>query len=205
MKESPVIGLSGVIASGKSTVALGFSEEMGWKYVSFGDFVRKTAKERGFDPNDRKILQEIGADLINDDLEGFCKAVLEQENWGTGEPLIIDGVRHVEVQLMLKKLVAPSSFILVYLYVNEEIRMRNLIDERRTELSQLKELEKDSTERQVKSFLPDVADYVLDGNKPYSAHINSASKSSRKECQKRAFSVPLVFTTYCRNQDDLHF
>ena len=160
--KSIVIGFAGKIASGKSTLSERFAEEMGWPYVSFGDYVRTVARQRGEDDSQREILQQIGASLVEQDCEGFCRAVLQQAQWQSGEPLVIDGIRHIEVKQVLENLVAPSKFVLIYISVDEQIRRQRLHHEGIDDPERIERIESASTEIQAKAELPKAADFTLD-------------------------------------------
>jgi len=170
--KSIVLGLAGKIASGKSTLAISFAEVMEWPCVSFGNYVRAVARERGLDDSQREVLQQIGALLIDENYEGFCRAVVAQaEQWRPGKPLVIDGIRHLQVKQALERIVAPSSFVLGYIAVNDQIRRERLLKERPTVKESLEQVELSSTEVQVKSELFNAADFTLDGTKPISMLI----------------------------------
>jgi dephospho-CoA kinase len=168
---STVLAVSGKIASGKSTLASTFANEVGWPCVSFGDYVRQIARQRGLDEDDREVLQEIGDELIRQNLEGFCKSVLAQVDWKPGQPLVIEGVRHFEVDDLLRRMVGPSKYVLTYLSVDDQIRKERLRQEGIDD-NELIEVETHSTEKQVKTVLPRIADYILDGTKPINVLIN---------------------------------
>jgi len=162
---STVLALAGKIASGKSTLASQFASEEGWSYVSFGGFVRSVAKKDKI-AETRENLQDIGDRLIREDLEGFCRGVLSQVDWKPGQPLVIDGVRHTEVSFLLRRMVAPSKYILTYVEVDDEIRRQRLREEGREGNDFIERVETHPTEEQVKLVLPRIADYVLDGTAP---------------------------------------
>lgn len=162
---STVVAVSGQIASGKSTLASQFASEEGWPYVSFGDFVRSIAKKDRI-AETRENLQDIGDRLIREDLEGFCRGVLSQVDWRPGQPLVIDGVRHTEVSFLLRRMVAPSKYILTYVEVDDETRRQRLREEGRERSDSIERVETHPTEEQVKLVLPRIADYILDGTAP---------------------------------------
>lgn len=168
---SLVIAISGKINSGKTTLRNRLAELEGWSYVSFGDYVRYVTKERGL-PDDRIHLQQIGEELIETNLEDFCRAVLNQDStWKPGSPLIIDGIRHIEVDKLLRKLVAPSRYSLVYLDTDEQTRKQRLREEGINDPELIEQIESHSTEQEVNTVLRGVADYVIDGSEPLSALI----------------------------------
>jgi dephospho-CoA kinase len=181
---STVLALAGKIGSGKSTLAVRFAEIMGWSRASFGDYIRQVVRRRGIQET-REILQDIGDELISEDLGGFCRAVLEQANWTSGQPLVIDGIRHAEINNRLRRLVAPQKYVLVYVSVDEQTRKERLRKRLRLEGVNEHELvervEIHPTEEQVKNILPLIADYKLDGTEPIPVLINKLKVISSEE------------------------
>lgn len=156
-----VIAFSGSIASGKSTLSQEVAKTLQWKRASFGDYVRSVAQSRGL-AESREVLQAIGADLIQRDMEGFCRAVIAQADWQFGQPIVIDGIRHIKVLDNLKQIVAPMHLFLVLVTVDEATRTNRLLERGTVDLEKYKHLEQDSTEQQVKSALANIADLVMD-------------------------------------------
>lgn len=159
-----ILTFSGPIASGKSALSNKLAQTFHWSRVSFGDYVRAIANARRM-PKTREVLQAIGTELVTSDLEGFCNAVLEQASWQHGQPLIIDGIRHIEVLKTLQKLVAPMKLFLVFITIDEVIQANRLIEREPNELLALQALELDATEQQVGAYLKDTADFVVDGSR----------------------------------------
>ena len=165
------IGFAGKIGSGKTTLSGKVSETLAWPYVSFGNYVRNVARQRGL-AESREVLQEIGAALVSSDPEMFCREVLSQANWQPGSPLVIDGVRHKEVVEALRRLVAPSSLRIVYIELADEVRESRLPEEGINDATQLQRIETHSTEVQVKTVLPESADLIVDGGKELDHLVN---------------------------------
>jgi len=161
-----VLAFSGKIASGKSTLSLRLAEQLNWKYTSFGDYVRDVAKLRGLE-NSRQELQNVGQSLIEEGWRQFCQSVLSQTNWLPGEPLVIDGIRHIEAIATLQPLVFPSKLFLIYVSTDEAIREARFAQrgEKLAEDGQRLHQEH-STEVQVEEQLPLVADLIVNGDKP---------------------------------------
>ena len=156
-----VIGFSGKIGSGKSTLSNSISKELNFKYCSFGDYIRKVAFNRGLE-NNRGNLQNLGLSLLQDGANSFCSAVLKDINWNEGESLIIDGIRHVEIAMAIKDIVSPDLFSLVFLKIeSDSLRVkRNNISE-----DELKNIDAHPTESQVMDqTLLQFADIVIDAN-----------------------------------------
>ena len=158
-----VLAFSGKIATGKTTLSREISKKLNWPRASFGDYVRLVARNAGLKES-REVLQLIGEDLINKNLEFFCQEVLIRAGWRPEKPIILDGVRHVEVYKILQKMVYPMRFYLVMLVVDETTRIGRI--ERRGKLpkSKLCTLESHATECQTHGDLISFADLVLDTN-----------------------------------------
>jgi dephospho-CoA kinase len=161
--KNTVIAFSGGIKSGKSTVSSAVAEALGCPRVSFGSYVRTITQLRGLKES-RENWQAVGESLIKEDLRQFCAGVLAQSSWEPGGALVVDGVRHVEVAQMLKRMVAPSGLRLVYIEADDASR-----EQRHRETSPdeppLVQLEAHSTEVQVKGELRCLADLVVDGTR----------------------------------------
>ncbi|PSR19331.1 hypothetical protein C8255_02930 [filamentous cyanobacterium CCP3] len=110
-------------------------------------------------------MQAIGTELVTSDVEGFCNAVLEQASWQQGQPLIIDGIRHVGVLKTLQKLVDPMKLYLIFIAIDEFVQATRLIERGASELLVLQALKLDVTEQQVDTHLKDIADFVVDGSR----------------------------------------
>ncbi len=177
---STVLALAGKIASGKSRLAVDFAEAVGWPHVSFGDYVRGVAREHGLQET-RDVLQEIGDKFIKENLEGFCKSVLAQADWRPGQPLVIEGVRHVEVSNLLRRLVAPSKYFLVLVSVDDQTRKARLRQEGIDDRDVVERVETHPTEEQIKTVLPHIADYKLKGTDPIHFLINQLKAISSDE------------------------
>jgi cytidylate kinase len=160
MSTNLVVAFAGRIGAGKSSVSAAFAEDLGWKFASFGAFVRKTATERGMDLS-RESLQTVGAELEAKDAMEFCRAVLDDAGWSAGEPAVVEGIRHVRILDTLKSQVAPQSVFLVYLEAPEELRRNRLQERGAKEAHYLERAETHSTERDAITELPQLADLVL--------------------------------------------
>lgn len=162
--KSIVLVFSGSIASGKSTLSIEIAKALGWQRVSFGNYVRTVAQSQGLGGS-REVLQAVGASLINQGIEQFCEAVLSQVNWEPGTPLIVDSIRHAEVALTLRRLVAPLELLLVFVTVDELTREARLIERGLTRCEQWQLLEAHSTETQVQAVLPAMADLTVNSGR----------------------------------------
>ena len=163
--EPLVLVFCGQIGSGKSTLSSEVARALGWSYASFGGFIRSIAHSQGLDET-REVLQELGAALVERSTDDFCRTLLAHYNWRSGEPLVIDGLRHKEVADALRHFVAPLDIRIVLLEVDEEIRRARLAKEKQRDFERFEIVQQHSTETQVKTELPRIADLRLVGNRP---------------------------------------
>ena len=163
--EPLVVGFAGRIGSGKSALSAEVAKVLGWPRASFGDYLRTLARTSGLDDS-REVLQELGESLIEQGAEEFCRAVLTHYGWSAGEPLIIDGIRHVEVIHALRKLVAPLEVRVIFLDVDEKKRLERLEKFDDSISKKLASIESHPTEEQVRETLPSQADLRLPGDRP---------------------------------------
>jgi dephospho-CoA kinase len=159
--KPPVLALAGKIASGKTTISQYLANTLDYPWVGFGAYVRAEAQRHGLNDS-RTSLQQLGATLLERDMELFCKAVLRDAGWMPGQPIVIDGVRHAEVIRVLRNLVAPQCLVVVLVDVPEIVRAQRLI-ERGVSLAEQHQQEIHSTEVQTHTLLPALADILVDG------------------------------------------
>jgi dephospho-CoA kinase len=164
-----VLGIAGKIGSGKSTLSKIIAAELNYKYASFGDHVRKIALAKGISPT-RRNLQNLGQQLLNENIKQFCLGVLSDIQWRQGQGLIIDGIRHEEIITVIKEIIFPDLFKLIFIKVDDDnIRMARM----RIDDSDLKSIDDHPTENQVQSNkLIGLSDLTLDADKPISFQIN---------------------------------
>ena len=162
--ESLVLVFSGQIGSGKSKLSSEVARTLSWSYASFGNYIRSIAHSQGLDET-REVLQELGEGLVKKGAEDFCRALLAHYNWRSGEPLVLDGLRHKEVADALRRLVAPLEIRIVFLEVDEKIRKARLATEKQRDFEMFETVQKHPTEMQVKTEIPRIADLTLQGNR----------------------------------------
>lgn len=163
-----VLGLSGQIASGKSTIATALARVIGCDHVSFGKYVRTVASERGYDES-RQTLQDLGQHLLESrGAEGFCLDVLASQapRFVPGNDLVIEGIRHTDVVDALSFLVQPSVFALVFVRVDERTRRNRLALREGEGNTDLKTADKHSTEQQVRRAMQGRAALTLVSTRP---------------------------------------
>ena len=159
------VGLSGKIGSGKSTLALELANTLRCPRVGFGDYVRIVARKLGLSES-RETLQGVGESLLAADPEGFCRAVIGQANWDPSQSLIVDGIRHKQVVDIIRQLVAPTRFVLMFVSADDRLRESRLIARDEEDSMTMQQIESHSTEREVASELRLLADIEVDASLP---------------------------------------
>lgn len=109
-----VVALAGPIGSGKTTTAALLARQLAWRQAGYGDAIRAIAAARG-EPADREVLRQLGLDLLTSGWDTFTRMVLQHARWHPGQPLILDGLRHLPAVPALRAAVAPLPVITVYL------------------------------------------------------------------------------------------
>ena len=158
-----VVGFSGRISSGKTTISRAVATSLSFPHASFGDCVREEAKRRRLDSDSRSILQDLGQTLIAQGWPQFCSDVLATVAWQPGSSLVVDGIRHVKAVRELTLIASPLRFVLVYVATDEQVLADRLQDPHLRELA-IAELH--STETDVRNLLPTMADLVVSSAMP---------------------------------------
>ncbi len=172
LKEGLVIGISGKISSGKTTLAKGLSDKFRVPVVSFGDYVRHEASSLNV-ANTRKNLQELGEKLIVD-VETFCLGVLQQTNWHKGENLIIEGIRHTEALDFCKSYLQPFPFIHIHIDIDTHSQISKMA--RNPSLARSIGFVNHSTESQLTHLIGSRSDILLKSDRELDKMINEILK-----------------------------
>ncbi len=93
-----IIGLTGTIAAGKSTVA-DILKRKGFEHYTYSDILRKEARKRGLQES-RENLQRLGNEFKSKD-PGILSSMIIKE--ARGKDIIADGIRTVDEITELKK------------------------------------------------------------------------------------------------------
>jgi dephospho-CoA kinase len=157
-----VLLFSGPIGAGKTDLARAVAEGLGCACGGFSNEVRRVAAARGLGV-DRATLADVGASLVREQPDQFCRAVLASAVWTPGQPIVIHGLRHLSILARMRAIVAPVPVRHVHVRVPPELRLERM--HRRGE-SDFITFDAHSTEHDVISELPKVADLVVDGAAP---------------------------------------
>lgn len=155
---------SGPIGSGKSDVSRSFSGKINAPRNSFGATVREIATERGL-PVSRTELQSLGADLVASDRNRFCRRVVAIALNDLASPVVIDGLRHIDVLEELKRIVSPRIIRCIFVDAPLSVRLERVRLRDGLTQPELADLESHSTEVEVEQYLRAKADYVADNSK----------------------------------------
>lgn len=171
-----VIAISGGIGAGKTVLADKLVETLDADRVSFGAEVRRYARENGDNHEDRSILQQLGQALVLTECEEFVRRVLaQQRNPGKGR-LIVEGVRHLEVLIELKKQVGSRRLHLVHVVTPGSTREQRVMERDGVERRVAARYDNDITEAQVARILPQYAGLTVDGEWPVSLQVAQVAK-----------------------------
>ncbi|MHC2663264.1 AAA family ATPase [Bradyrhizobium diazoefficiens] len=173
-----ILAVSGGLGSGKSTLTTEVAARLGWARASFGDQVKKVAAENNLDATDRAVLQNLGQALVLTKLEDFIEETLAQAQGA--EYIVLDGIRHVEVLLMLKQKY-HEAVRLVHLDVPSDIRQERYIKRENVERRLLARYESDITEAQIARILPQYADLSVNGTLPTAMLSEQVVAFARRE------------------------
>ncbi len=77
MIEHNILFFAGRLGSGKTTLSRAVANQLGARWNSFGNTVRKIAGERSL-PMSRQNLQQLGSDLVDQTPEWFCNRVVAE-------------------------------------------------------------------------------------------------------------------------------
>lgn len=124
-----IIGLTGPMASGKSTV-LEVLEKMGFKQVTLSDMIREEADRRGMQ-QERENLMDIGQSLREEFGTGVLgKRALEKAKSAGGDKWVIDGIRNpAEVEELRK----DPAFVLIANTAPEDLIIKRIFSRKRSD------------------------------------------------------------------------
>lgn len=162
-----VVTLSGAIGTRRSDIAVALAERLHWPRVKFSDYIKSRLEGAGGTSEDRRMLQKVGQELVQTDVESFVLGVLAQaEEWKAGDDLVVDGLRHTEVRLALLNAIKPSTLYYVHVEVDEATRQSTAENVRGIQERLLYRYDQDLTEAQLPKILPAYADQIVDGSLP---------------------------------------
>jgi dephospho-CoA kinase len=175
-----VFAFAGRMGSGKTTLTTALAEALGCRRASFGDYVRHVVNARGMEQT-RENLQRIGTELLEQDRLAFCNRVLLYSGWKPGDALVLDGLRHAETIDLIRQLVCPLMLKIIYLEIDDDIRLKRLEARGEGEGEALVLAEAHSSERQVTSILAGQADLTIDSSEPVQESVRRIVEWSQNQ------------------------
>jgi len=164
---SIVVCFSGRIGIGKTSASKALAERLNCPWTGFGDYIRSVATNRGLNPDDRDEMQELGASLIDEHgFEWLCGHVIAAARWPGDCPLVVDGIRHAEAFQTIRRLLPSHRTVLILLMTDSEEALGARLTERGIDPALRAKWEAHSTETQVLSNLPMIANLVVSANLP---------------------------------------
>jgi cytidylate kinase len=154
---------SGKLGSGKTAVSKMLAARIGARWNGFGATVKRIAAERELQI-ERHVLQVLGEELVQKSPDAFCRRVIAEAIPQSGTTLVLDGLRHLSILEQLRKLLSPRRVILIFVDVQEPIRLERILKREDCDLHTLKELESHSTEIQVMTELRSSAESIVDNS-----------------------------------------
>jgi cytidylate kinase len=158
-----IIAIAGPVAAGKSDLSRKLALALAAQRVSFGDYVRSVAEDRGV-PLTRGALQGLGEQLISDlgAVEFTTRTVALAPPTDT---LIVDGIRHVAVNAALAA--QADDYHLIFVEADNRTRTARL-EKRGEGPVDLVAIDSHSTEVEQPE-LRKRADLIADGTDPAAA------------------------------------
>ena len=179
-----IICFSGLPQTGKTTLSRRLALELRCKFVSFGDFVRQEAIKRGIVNATRRDLQDLGQDLVTENVGEFCKQVLGTVQFSPGEQIVIDGVRHKEVLEVISKISHNQPMKVIYLTASDRTRRR-----RTPQHLELASIESHEVESEVERDIKGLADFVIetegDAGETFQLLVNWIRSTSNLEASQK--------------------
>ena len=160
-----VASFSGRIASGKTHITRMLADALQWPRTSFSDYLRAALAKQGDHDPSREALQDLGQTLVTSDPDQFCRDVFAQAGFTPGGNLLVDGVRHVDIQRRVARLAIPSHTCLIHLAAEDDV-VAQRVREHGTSETEVRRAETHEVERDLAALLPQIADAVIDAGQP---------------------------------------
>jgi len=155
----PIIAFGGASQTGKTTLGRRLAGYCHCKFVSFGDYVRQQAQNRGLSNPTREDLQNLGQQLVKSDVYRFCQDVLDTVQFSSGERLVVDGIRHTQALSAISQISGGQPIKLIYLHA--PMNIREVRSQQHDGLQVLRAIDAHPVESQT-AEIRNSADFVLD-------------------------------------------
>lgn len=165
-----VIAVSGGIGAGKADLGKILSEALDADRASFGAEVRRYAREIGADDADVSALQRVGQLLVLTQPSEFVRRVLAQRTRADA-PLVVEGLRHVEILMHLRRQTEGSILQVVHVDTPREVSGARVMGRADVERRLVARYQADITEEQVARIIPQYANLIVPGDLPASLQV----------------------------------
>jgi energy-coupling factor transporter ATP-binding protein EcfA2 len=157
-----IVGISGQVGSGKSTLAKTLADILGGENASFGDYVRHLATQSGVS-TERSSLQQIGQASVRSGPADFVHSFLGWANPKLDRPFVVDGVRHIDVDGVLRNWAQSNGidYLAVHVSTTDDLRAHRRTD---GSVEALAQLDAHPVEHESISDLPATADLHFDND-----------------------------------------
>ncbi len=173
-RKRKVIGLSGPIATGKTTAAR-FIESSGYAYDRYSQVLKQLLADRGIEEN-RTTLQEIGDEVNRSPGQRWlCKQLFKR--LPDRSNFVIDGLRHPEDHAFMVETFGPA-FVHVHIESPEDIRAKRYVADGKTE-EEFKVACKHHVEMEIDKLTP-LADVIIINDGDITALEEAVFKIVRK-------------------------
>ena len=120
-----VIGLFGLIGSGKDTVSDYIAEKYGYSVIIMGDIVRELAAQRGLELNRDNLARVQREQVERHGMTWFADEVVRRIRAHGLQKAIINGIRRPE-DARVPKSAFGDDMILIEVYADPEIRFQRM-------------------------------------------------------------------------------
>jgi len=141
------------------------AQALGWPRTGFSDYLRVLMMAKGIADPSREQLQDLGQSLVEGDPEKFCRDVLANIGFIPGRNILLDGIRHVDIQQRIAAVVKPSRAVLIHLAADDQVVAKR-VQERGASEQEFRRAIGHPVERDLNRSLPEVADFVIDAGAP---------------------------------------
>lgn len=111
------------------------------------------------------MLQDLGQSLVQADPDAFCRNVIDQIAFVPGGNLVMDGIRHADMQRRVATAVLPSDTRLIYLAADDDFLAQRVRRRGASEM-ELRRANDHEVEQELLESLPGIADAIIDTSQP---------------------------------------
>jgi hypothetical protein len=152
------IALTAERGTGKTTLAIAAAERLGARHISVSGWLTAHLEACGI-ASTSDALRAAGEEAASDPAR-LVEQSLRYSGWRPGESVVFDAIRHKDVLVALRAIVAPNPVFHVAVVLGENARVARLV--RRGDVAAVEFGRGHSTEIEIPALVR-AADFVLDG------------------------------------------